>query len=128
MRNNFEKLYEYEFNLRKIAEQECFRNKALADKRLLSLNTWKRAAKKWWDEAEHRWNLWEAERSVHIRTQALADKRLVLLKRLEWVEYEPYSMVVYPEPKVWKECLICEHWFEHGHAPDCELAEAIDGV
>ena len=34
MRNNFEKLYEYEFNLRKIAEQECFRNKALADKRL----------------------------------------------------------------------------------------------
>ena len=60
--------------------------------------------------------------------QALADKMLELLKRLEWVEYEPYSMVVYPEPKVWKECLICEHWFEHGHAPDCELAEAIDGV
>ena len=60
--------------------------------------------------------------------EALADKRLELLKRLEWVEYEPYSMVVYPEPKVWKECLICEHWFEHGHAPDCELAEAIDGV
>ena len=60
--------------------------------------------------------------------EALADKRLELLKRLEWVEYEPYSMVVYPEPKVWKECLICEHWFEHGHAPDCELAEAIDEV
>ena len=63
--------------------------------------------------------------------QSLADKRLELLellKRLEWVEYEPYSMVVYPEPKVWKECLICEHWFEHGHAPDCELAEAIDEV
>jgi len=37
MRNNFEKLYEYEFNLRKIAEQECFRNKALADKRLVLL-------------------------------------------------------------------------------------------
>ena len=39
MRNNFEKLYEYEFNLRKIAEQECFRNKALADKRLVMLKS-----------------------------------------------------------------------------------------
>ena len=50
---------------------------------------------------------------------------LRLLKRLEWVEYEPYSMCVYPEPKVWKECLICEQWFEHGHADDCELAKEL---
>ena len=45
MRNNFEKLYEYEFNLRKIAEQECFRNKALADERLVLLKRYNKEKK-----------------------------------------------------------------------------------
>ena len=60
------------------------------------------------------------------KAQARADSRLELLRRLEWCEYEPYSMCVYPEPKVWKECLICEQWFEHGHADDCELAKVLN--
>ena len=86
----------------------------------ISSSTWKRASKKWWDEAEHRWNLWEAERSVHIRTQALADKRLVLLRRYdEGLQREPdcFScgiMAFNEDTEMWE------------HDPDCELAEAID--
>ena len=86
----------------------------------ISSSTWKQAAKKWWDEAEHRWNLWEAERSVHIRTQALADKRLVLLEKAN-TSYLHHGDCVY--------CYMVEKDV-HGawkHAPDCELAEAIDG-
>ena len=120
---------------------------ALADKRLLSLNAWKRSAKahRAWgmvlantlklstitsklalERAELAETMLKFERQegitdnkLRIRVEALADKRLVLLKEIN------------EHHLTFGECLFCtmlelEEGYEHD--PDCELAEAIDAA
>ena len=77
----------------------------------INSSTWKRAAR-----AHRAWG------KVLANTLKLSstkhDKRLVLLKRLEWT---PDEMNDYY-------CPVCYQDRDQGHAPDCELAEAIDAA
>lgn len=77
---------------------------------------WKHVAKRW---REHALILEDEKSDIEATAQRLRG----LLREMEWVDFGPDA--VFPEPKIWKQCLICEQWIEYGHADDCELAKEL---
>jgi hypothetical protein len=113
---DFEELHVFDNKLSKYVPREMYEK---------AYRAWKRAAKMWrkWahtvhDDYEVVKSMYEFERDKAFDLETIADRRLELLRKVEWVEVGTVGGVVIL-------CPLCRSLKRHGHASNCELAEAL---